>query len=403
MSDFPMCGFSVEGSPWWICALSPGHEGPHGAAPSPAPAGGGGAPSAEPRVQHQRDRSVVFRGRTNDMICECWGATRREDAEAIAIALRGGPTSAGEPSDERVGRNREGPAVTGTAPSEHQPGLSAPPVVTEFDRSVVAGMAQTSVPVRRLLVSEAYWRAAAAGGTAGEPSGCGVCDGVVSKAATTAAKIAFNGYNGEHGPDSWGRLKSALAAAYAVDFPAAAGAAPASPGPGIIQAAVLHSAGETEGARAAFASYGASPGVREAALTRAAPANPQQENDMETAEQQINRLADFIMLHVPGEPSQNEGAVDTAIRLLAAAPASLAVREAAERMLAAWRYDSSPEAGQGTEKFSAMCEAARHLAAALAAEGERCPETVFPDGTGRCTLAAGHGGRHHYAAAEKQT
>jgi hypothetical protein len=124
---------------------------------------------------------------------------------------------------------------------------------------------------------------------------------------------------------------------------------------------------------------------------------------METAEQQINRLADFIMLHVPGEPSQNEGAVDTAIRLLAAAPASLAVREAAERMLAAWRYDSSPEAGQGTEKFSAMCEAARHLAAALAAEGERCPETVFPDGTGRCTLAAGHGGRHHYAAAEKQT
>ena len=40
---------------------------------------------------------------------------------------------------------------------------------------------------------------------------------------------------------------------------------------------------------------------------------------METATQQIDRLADFIMQNIPGEPSQSEGAVDTAIRLLGAA------------------------------------------------------------------------------------
>lgn len=31
---------------------------------------------------------------------------------------------------------------------------------------------------------------------------------------------------------------------------------------------------------------------------------------------QIQRLAKYIMQNVPGEPSQSEGAVDTAIRLL---------------------------------------------------------------------------------------
>jgi len=41
---------------------------------------------------------------------------------------------------------------------------------------------------------------------------------------------------------------------------------------------------------------------------------------IETAEEQIERLADFIMQEIPGEPSQSEGAVDTAIRLLRAAP-----------------------------------------------------------------------------------
>ena len=36
----------------------------------------------------------------------------------------------------------------------------------------------------------------------------------------------------------------------------------------------------------------------------------------ETPENQINRLAQFIMDEAPGEPRQSEGAVDTAIRLL---------------------------------------------------------------------------------------
>lgn len=36
----------------------------------------------------------------------------------------------------------------------------------------------------------------------------------------------------------------------------------------------------------------------------------------ELLEAQINRLAEFIMTEVPGEPSQSEGACDTAIRLL---------------------------------------------------------------------------------------
>ena len=33
-------------------------------------------------------------------------------------------------------------------------------------------------------------------------------------------------------------------------------------------------------------------------------------------ERQIDRLADFILEHIPGEPSQSQGAIQTAIRLL---------------------------------------------------------------------------------------
>ena len=40
----------------------------------------------------------------------------------------------------------------------------------------------------------------------------------------------------------------------------------------------------------------------------------------ESLESQIERLATFIMDNVPGEPSQSEGAVDTAIRLLSVVP-----------------------------------------------------------------------------------
>ncbi len=34
----------------------------------------------------------------------------------------------------------------------------------------------------------------------------------------------------------------------------------------------------------------------------------------ETSQQQIDKLANFIMAEIPGEPSASEGAVDTAIR-----------------------------------------------------------------------------------------
>ena len=40
----------------------------------------------------------------------------------------------------------------------------------------------------------------------------------------------------------------------------------------------------------------------------------------ETPRQQIDRLANFIMAEVPGEPSESEGAVDCAIRIITAAP-----------------------------------------------------------------------------------
>lgn len=40
------------------------------------------------------------------------------------------------------------------------------------------------------------------------------------------------------------------------------------------------------------------------------------ESDLEQAQAQIDRLATFIMDVIDGEPSQSEGAVDTAIRLL---------------------------------------------------------------------------------------
>ena len=39
-------------------------------------------------------------------------------------------------------------------------------------------------------------------------------------------------------------------------------------------------------------------------------------SEAETSEQQVERLSAFILSEVPGEPSQSEGAVDTAMRLL---------------------------------------------------------------------------------------
>lgn len=40
------------------------------------------------------------------------------------------------------------------------------------------------------------------------------------------------------------------------------------------------------------------------------------EGAVESLHSQIDRLASFIMADVPGEPSQSEGAVDTAIRIM---------------------------------------------------------------------------------------
>jgi len=39
--------------------------------------------------------------------------------------------------------------------------------------------------------------------------------------------------------------------------------------------------------------------------------------EQESLESQVDRLAKFILKSVPGEPSRSEGAIDTAIRLLA--------------------------------------------------------------------------------------
>jgi hypothetical protein len=48
----------------------------------------------------------------------------------------------------------------------------------------------------------------------------------------------------------------------------------------------------------------------------------------ETLETQIDRLANFIMAEVPDEPSQSEGAVDTAIRWMRSALAARSAPEA---------------------------------------------------------------------------
>jgi hypothetical protein len=47
--------------------------------------------------------------------------------------------------------------------------------------------------------------------------------------------------------------------------------------------------------------------------------------DAESLDSQIDRLAKFIMTEVPGEPSQSEGAVDTAIRVMRAMRAQAAL------------------------------------------------------------------------------
>jgi chromosome segregation ATPase len=40
------------------------------------------------------------------------------------------------------------------------------------------------------------------------------------------------------------------------------------------------------------------------------------EDEVASLREQVQRLADFIMMQVPGEPSKSQGAVDTAIRVI---------------------------------------------------------------------------------------
>lgn len=73
--------------------------------------------------------------------------------------------------------------------------------------------------------------------------------------------------------------------------------------------------------------------------------------DDQLATKQIEKLAQFIMDEVPGEPSQSEGAVDTAIRLLRGLPGpdDLVIRredydaavERAYRMFRSWLVEDN--------------------------------------------------------------
>lgn len=47
---------------------------------------------------------------------------------------------------------------------------------------------------------------------------------------------------------------------------------------------------------------------------------------------QVDRLARFILAHVPGEPSQNQGAIDTAIRIIETLQKKLARRVTRRRV-----------------------------------------------------------------------
>lgn len=114
-----------------------------------------------------------------------------------------------------------------------------------------------------------------------------------------------------------------------------------------------------------------------AALT-AALAEPA--GDAEPLPAQIERLASFIMEHVPGEPSQSEGAVDCAIRIirnsLYTPPDASAIREAldkthlAEIIYSAHGYDPAGKTenakGEPYGAWAKAITAAHDVAAALA-------------------------------------
>jgi hypothetical protein len=84
------------------------------------------------------------------------------------------------------------------------------------------------------------------------------------------------------------------------------------------------------------------------------------------AEKQIDRLAMFIINNIPGEPSQGQSAVDTAIRLLAAQ--SVATPPTSPRtILQAVLNDVNPAAlGDGYAHFLASV---RHVGEQFGVEG----------------------------------
>ena len=70
--------------------------------------------------------------------------------------------------------------------------------------------------------------------------------------------------------------------------------------------------------------------LRAESLERAAALEAQDEKP-DGLDDQIDRLAKFIMAEIPGEPSQSQGAVDTAIRIMADLNSRLAAAEQADR------------------------------------------------------------------------
>jgi hypothetical protein len=109
----------------------------------------------------------------------------------------------------------------------------------------------------------------------------------------------------------------------------------------------------------------------------------------EMLDSQIDRLANVIMYEIPGEPSQNEGACDTAIRIMrtqkarireleaqAALAEAVLARRAMEKALEDWLDSEQPDAGGKTyallsrEVRNARALEDAALDAALAARGE---------------------------------
>ena len=55
---------------------------------------------------------------------------------------------------------------------------------------------------------------------------------------------------------------------------------------------------------------------RRHALRRKYPSPRELRKTIERLDEEINRLSQFIIMEVPGEPSQDQGAINTAIRLI---------------------------------------------------------------------------------------